>query len=76
MSETKPVEAIDLTCEKCGVDYNKPINFKKWNIEHPNLFFEWSLKFCDKCRKEKEIQALKRLHKILNKLANINDIHK
>lgn len=57
-------------CEQCGVDYEKPAKFKKYNEEHPNVFFRWSLSFCDKCRREKELEALKSLPKILNALSN------
>lgn len=59
---------INLTCEKCGIKYEKPETFKKYNDETPNIFFKWSLSFCDKCRKEKELEALKHLPKILPKL--------
>ena len=62
-------EMIKLKCEKCGIDYEKPANFKKWNDENTNVFYRWSLAFCDKCRKEKEVNALKRLPEILKALS-------
>lgn len=75
-NETNPIEGITLKCETCGIYYQKPSDFKRWNEESPNVFFKWSLKFCDVCRKEREKQALKRLPEILNQLSSINDIQK
>jgi len=60
---------IKCKCEKCGVDYEKPATFKKWNEERTNVFFRWSLAFCDKCRREKEREALKALPNVLSALA-------
>lgn len=60
---------INCKCEKCGVDYEKPATFKKWNEENTNVFFRWSLEFCDKCRREKERKALKALPSVLSALA-------
>lgn len=61
---------IDLKCEKCGCDYQKPKLFQEYliNTNH-NVFYKWSLSFCDKCRKEKEIAALKSLPEIIKILA-------
>ena len=67
---------IDLKCEKCGIDYQKPSDFKKWNDEWPNIFFKWSLSFCDTCRREKEIEALKSLPDVLKALSNNQPISK
>ncbi len=61
---------IQLKCEKCGVDYEKPADFKKWNNERPNVFFKWSLAFCDNCRRAKERKALERLPEVIKALAN------
>lgn len=58
---------IKLKCEICGVNYEKPAHYRKWN----NVFFKWSLKFCDDCRRKKEKKALKRLPEVINVLANI-----
>ena len=57
---------IKLKCKNCGVEYKKPADFKKWN----NVFFKWSLKYCDNCRRNKESEALKRLPEIIKALAN------
>ena len=62
-------EMINCKCEKCGVDYEKPATFKKCNEENTNVFFRWSLAFCDKCRREKEHEALKALPNVLSTLA-------
>ena len=61
-------EMINCKCEKCGVDYEKPATFKKWNEENTNVFFRWSLAFCDKCRQEKERESLKALPDVLRAL--------
>ena len=60
---------IKLECEKCGVYYEKPADFKKWNDERPNVFFKWSLTFCDTCRRKREIEGLKRLPEVIKALA-------
>jgi len=59
---------LELKCEKCAVDYQKRDDFKKWNDESPNIFFKYSLAFCDKCRRKKEIEALKRLTEVIKEL--------
>lgn len=61
---------IKLKCEKCSIEYEKPAIFKTWNNKHPNIFYKWSLIFCDTCRREKENKALKNLPKIIEALAN------
>ena len=63
---------LKLKCEKCGVEYEKPADFKKWNDEEPQVFFKWSLKFCDTCREEKEKEALKKLPEVIKALAGEN----
>jgi len=63
-------ETLKLKCEKCGVDYEKPIEYKEWS-EKPSassVFFKWSLAYCDECRRERELQALKNLPKIIQSL--------
>ena len=45
---------IKLKCEICGANYEKPAHYKKWN----NVFFKWSLRFCDDCRRKKEKEEL------------------
>ena len=59
---------IQLKCEKCGYDYEKPAMFKKWNEENTNVFYRWSLAFCDPCRRIKEKEVLKKLPDILRAL--------
>ena len=60
---------IDLKCEKCGIDYQKPAKFKRLNDEHSNLFYRWSLTYCDSCRREREKKALDRLGEVIKSLA-------
>ena len=60
---------LKLECQTCGTAYEKPIDYEKWNKEHPNVFFRWSLTYCDKCRREKEIKALKDLPKVIEALS-------
>jgi len=62
-------ETIKLKCEKCGCNYEKPSVFKEYLIatKH-NVFYKWSLAFCDICRREKEREALKSLPDIIDAL--------
>ena len=60
---------IELKCEKCGVGYEKPADFKNWNDARPNVFFKWSLAYCDSCRSVTEMKALKELPKVIEALA-------
>ncbi len=52
---------IHLKCEKCGIDYEKPADFKKWHDRRPTIFLKWNLVFCDTCRKDIERKTLKKL---------------
>jgi hypothetical protein len=61
---------LKLKCKKCGVDYDKPDEYDKWSKESKNVFFRWSISYCDDCRKEKEINALKELPKVIEAIAN------
>lgn len=56
---------LSLICEKCGSGYEKPDDYKKWNEESPNVFFKWSLRFCDTCRRARQNEALKSLPQVL-----------
>jgi hypothetical protein len=64
---------IDLKCEDCGVDYQKPERFKTYNDQYPTVFFKWSLTFCNPCRKKKEVCALKNLPQIISDLQKISE---
>jgi len=64
---------LKLKCQTCSADYEKPEDYEKWNKENTNVFFKWSLAYCDKCRKEKEIEALKELPKVLEALSKNNN---
>lgn len=59
-------DLIDLKCEDCGVDYKKPSSF----VGISNVYFRWSLLYCDDCRKKKELQSLRFLPKVLKALAS------
>ena len=60
---------ITLKCEICGDYYKKPEIFQEYLIKtNYNIFYKWSLSFCDKCRHEKEENALKKLHNVINSL--------
>ena len=63
-------ETIKLKCEKCNADYDKPSDLKRLNEEHPNVFFKWSLLFCDDCRRKKEREAIKSLPEVLKVLSD------
>jgi len=62
-------ETIELKCEKCGCDYEKPSVFKEHLVKtNYNVFYKWSLAFCDKCRREKARESLKALPNVLRAL--------
>lgn len=62
-------ETIKLKCEKCRCDYEKPSVFKEYLVStNHNVFYKWSLSFCDKCRREKELKSLKDLPDVLKSL--------
>ena len=61
-------ENVICKCKTCGVSYTKPSIFKVYNEKYPNVFWRWSLTYCNDCRREKENKALRDLPEILNKL--------
>jgi hypothetical protein len=64
-------EMVNLICEKCNCDYEKPTVFQKYLIETKrNVFYKWSLTFCDNCRRERERESLKALPDIVKALSN------
>ena len=68
MEENKNnIDIIYLKCFKCKVKYDKPIAFKE--LAKKNVYFSWSIKYCDKCRKEKENMVLNILPNILKTLS-------
>ena len=57
---------VELKCEKFGCDYKKPSVFKEYLVATKyNVFYKWSLAFCDKCRRQKERESLKALPDVL-----------
>ncbi len=60
---------INLKCQNCGVDYQKPAMFVEFNKKQTDVFFRWSLTFCDKCRQEKTKESFKHLPEILKTLS-------
>lgn len=65
--QEKKEELINLKCEDCAVDYQKPAEYIQYN-ETSNIYFKWSLKYCDNCRIKKEHKALRFLPKVLRAL--------
>lgn len=61
---------MNLKCERCGVGYSKPKDYKKWAVESKNVFFKWSMKYCDVCRRKREREALKHLKKVMTTLSD------
>lgn len=62
------MELLKLKCEQCGCEYEKPSVYRKYNEEHPNVFWRRSLQYCDTCRQEKQKEELKSLHEVINAL--------
>ena len=64
-------ESIKLVCKKCGIYYEKPTIFKKYlNETNHNIFYKWSLEFCDKCRQEKQVESFKALPDVIKILSD------
>lgn len=63
-------ETLKLNCETCGIGYDKPKDLKEWYDKRPNVFYKWSLLFCDDCRRKKERESFKRLPEVLKALSN------
>jgi hypothetical protein len=63
-------DLIDIKCKECGCSYQKPSVFKEYleKFNH-NVFYTWSLTYCDLCRREKEDFALNCLEHISNQLS-------
>lgn len=64
-------EVIQLKCEQCGCDYEKPMNFLWYSQDgQPSLYFyKRCLTYCDKCRREKEREMLKHLPEVIKALS-------
>jgi hypothetical protein len=56
---------MKLCCLKCETNYEKP----DWFAAEKNVFFRWSVTYCDKCRKEKETDALNALPSVVEALS-------
>lgn len=59
------IDELNLKCSTCSIEYKKPAEFRKWQEESPQVFYQWSLEYCDTCRRKKESDALKKLPEIL-----------
>ncbi len=63
-------ELLDLRCKECEKPYQKPAIYKDWLKERTqNVFFKWSLDYCDECRRAKERAALTKLPQVLELLS-------
>jgi hypothetical protein len=62
-------ETLKLKCQKCGVDYEKPAKYIEFNKKYPSVFWRYSLAFCDKHRKEKEVKILSQMNEVLTALS-------
>lgn len=59
-------QEIEINCEDCTDNVLRPA----WYANEQNVFFRWSMKYCDSCRRKRELEALKSLGKIVEALAN------
>jgi hypothetical protein len=62
-------DMMKLTCETCGTVYEKPAIFQKYLAETNSVTYKWMMRFCDKCRRKKTLEALQHLPEILNAIA-------
>ena len=61
---------INIVCKVCKVSYQKPSVFKEYlEKSNYNIFYTWSLTYCDLCRRKKETFALNQLENISNMLS-------
>ena len=61
---------MHLKCKKCECSYQKPSIYEEYLVQsNYNIFYQWSLIYCDKCRKEKEHSVLNELEEVTNILA-------
>jgi hypothetical protein len=60
---------IEIKCLSCDTIYFKPLKFKQYYDDRPNVFYKWSLTYCDPCRRDKERAALKSLPEVLDILS-------
>jgi len=63
----------ELICGECEVKYEKPTEYLKLAENPPykslKSFYERQIKYCDKCRRKKEIEMLRNgLPKVINAL--------
>lgn len=62
-------EFMNLICKDCKCSYQKPSVFKEYlEKSNYNVFYTWSLTYCDLCRRERETYALTQLEYISNML--------
>lgn len=59
---------LNLKCKECLTNYQKPEAYKEWNEKYPNVFFKYSLMYCDFCRKKIQDEHLEKLPLILDLL--------
>ena len=59
---------LNLRCE-CGVEFERPKEFKEWFEKDNSVIFKWQLQYCDNCYKKRTDKAMKYLPNILSALA-------
>lgn len=66
------MEIINLKCEKCGCEYEKPAVFLQYALNSKySPLYKWSLKYCNICRRERERDALNSLPYVIEKLGEM-----
>ena len=60
-------ETIKLTCTKCGISFERPLEYVELDNECPNHFWGRQLKYCSTCFKINELEIMKRLHVLIKK---------
>lgn len=65
---------MKLKCNDCGVEYEKPDYFNDEVKGNTSLYFycKRSMKYCDKCRRIREVEMLKSLPKVIESISKID----
>jgi hypothetical protein len=59
-----------LICEDCQAEYTKPAVYREYAAREGDFFFKRNLKYCDGCRRGRELKMLENLPQVLNALVN------
>lgn len=67
---------MKLKCKECEIEYEKPDYFKEESERKApsHFYFKRAITYCDKCRRVREREMLKSLPKVIEAIANMEEI--